>query len=34
MIRTKFYLRTTILEYRIEINACGVIKGYRMMHKV
>ena len=28
------YLHTKTLEYRIQISAHGVIKGYRVMHKV
>ena len=34
MICTEFHLGTKTLEYRIEISAHDVIKGYRMMYKV
>ena len=34
MICTKFHLHAKILEYRIKIIAHGVMKGYRMEHKV
>ena len=34
MTCTSFHLRAKILEYRIEIGAYGVIKGYKMRYKV
>ena len=33
MICTRFHLRAKILEYRIEISAHGVIKGYKIKYK-